>query len=202
MLPSGEIEYYKVILLGNQNVGKTSLINRWVNNKFDNDLSPTIGSSNYFAQVDDYESPIPVSVWDTAGQEQFRAIIPQYIRNSKCAIIVVAANNIESIEAIDSWIEEVSQVVIENTPIVLAVTKIDLVSTNEVAGYIEPYKNKFKSIFYVSALTGVGVEDLFITSAKFAKEFVDLVGQRRRSSIGPDIEIKEPPKPKEESCAC
>ena len=93
------------------------------------------------------------------------------------------------------------QVARENTPIVLAVTKIDLVSMNEVINFIEPYKDKFKDVFYVSALTGDGVNDLFNTAAKLAKEFVDKVGHRR-SSIGVDIEIKEPPKPKEETCAC
>jgi small GTP-binding protein len=201
MLLSSDVEYYKIILLGNQNVGKTSLIKRWISNKFDNDVEPTIGSSNTFAQVDDGESIIHVSLWDTAGQEQYRAIIPQYIRNTKCAIIVASACNTDSISSIDSWISELRSVVSEKVPMVLAISKTDLVDVNEISSLVEPYMDKFTEVFFVSSLTGDGVDELFNRAANHAKEFVATYIPRKESSVGVDIEIREQPK-KEEVCVC
>ena len=73
---------FKIVLLGDQGVGKTSIINRFIFDVFDDQSNPTIGidfiSKSYAAG----DKVLRFQLWDTAGQERFRSLIPNYIRDS------------------------------------------------------------------------------------------------------------------------
>ena len=106
---------YKIVFLGDQAVGKSSIINRFIYDIFDgNDhvmdssiQRPTIGidfiSQNIFLE----EKTIRLQLWDTAGQERFRALIPNYIRDSTVAVIVYDITHRKSFESIQKWIDDV-----------------------------------------------------------------------------------------------
>ena len=194
MQPSTTQQYYKVILLGETSVGKTSLVRRWTDDIFDESIMPTIGSGNFFKIVEDDQGPIPVSLWDTAGQEQYRAIAPQYIRNAKCGIIVASVIDKSSFEKVDEWAQVFKENTYEGTPIILALSKVDLLPFQKVLEMSEPFKDKFQYIFFVSSKIGENVDALFTRAAVLARETVQK--SRRRSE---SIDLAPP---KKETCAC
>lgn len=160
---------YKIILLGNSGVGKTCIAKRWIDGVYADGVEPTLGSANNFKDVSHNDIIIKISLWDTAGQEQFRAIAPIYVRGSHCAIIVVSCIDLESMQNIPLWRNLLLK---ENQiPTILAITKTDLDPTYNIEEAVEPFKDFFSSIFYVSAQNGAGIEDLFTQAAISAREF-------------------------------
>jgi small GTP-binding protein len=161
----------KVILLGNTGVGKTSLSHRLLFGAFDTLSTPTIGAAHGFKEVKVGDKTVKITLWDTAGQEQFRAITPLFIRGAKVAIIVTAANAVDSFHAIPTWLELLESTQDELIPAILCVNKCDLMDplTDEAtAQLIALYTSQFMSVFYASARTGEQIDELFAEAAKVA----------------------------------
>jgi small GTP-binding protein len=169
--PSNRQPARKVILLGNTGVGKTSLATRWIYNDYDPDVAPTIGASNISKEVSLGNKHINVTLWDTAGQEHFRAITPLYVRGARAAIIVASTDAAESFDAIPTWLELLS--CSAETPIaaLLAVNKSDLAdpwADEALSKAIELYRASFLTVFAVSAMYGDQVSELFSEAARIA----------------------------------
>uniref|UniRef100_A0A7M4EPC9 RAB41, member RAS onco family n=1 Tax=Crocodylus porosus TaxID=8502 RepID=A0A7M4EPC9_CROPO len=79
---------FKLVFLGEQSVGKTSLITRFMYDSFDNTYQATIGIDFLSKTMYLEDRTIRLQLWDTAGQERFRSLIPSYIRDSAVAVIV------------------------------------------------------------------------------------------------------------------
>jgi small GTP-binding protein len=86
---------YKIVLLGDSSTGKTSIIDRFVNNKFElkdnvqiHLWQPTIGIDFLGKNVNHHSSTCRLQLWDTAGQERYRSLIPTYLKDAICAIFV------------------------------------------------------------------------------------------------------------------
>jgi small GTP-binding protein len=163
----------KIILLGNTGVGKTSLVTRWVDGHWDPESPPTIGTSNSFKNVEIGQKTVKVTIWDTAGQEQFRSITPLYVRGARAAIIVASTDSPNSFDAIPSWLEMVG----------ITLTKS-----------IELYRSNFVTIFTVSAPTGQKVDELFLKASRIVDN--SLV-EAADAEISPAI---NPPPDKSECC--
>ncbi|EAY10951.1 Ras-related protein, putative [Trichomonas vaginalis G3] len=82
MLQSKPLLTCKIVLLGNSGVGKTSIINKWINGTFDYDAKPTIGADHQTKTVTIRDNTVNAFIFDTAGGEQFQSLTPAYIRNS------------------------------------------------------------------------------------------------------------------------
>lgn len=157
-------QQYKVILLGDSSVGKTSLMNRWLNGTFDNQSKPTIGAANFTKIVHTPSGEmINIVLWDTAGQEQYRTVAPLYVRGSRVAIIVASTTDHESFSSIPFWINLITSTQTSETKKILAINKIDLVdgTDEKISNYIEEYRSVFDHFFLVSAKTGENVNELF-----------------------------------------
>jgi small GTP-binding protein len=162
----------KVILLGNASVGKTSLAARWIYGCFDEAVVPTIGASNSFKEVEIGQRLVRIALWDTAGQEKFRAITPLYIRGACVAIIVAAADSLESFHAIPNWLDLLANTQEDQIPALLAVNKSDLQDPwlhDAMAKLIELYRGSFVTVFCVSAMTGDQVSELFEEAARITE---------------------------------
>ena len=161
---------HKIILLGDSNVGKTSLANRWLCNSYESSTRPTIGATNTLKTIEIDSQPVNISLWDTAGQEQYRAIAPLYVRKAKVAIIVTSACVEASFDSIQFWKNTLSNTGSDEIKIILAVNKIDLIDSDDrkLVDLIEKYKEGFDELLLVSAKTGENVENLFLTAAKMA----------------------------------
>lgn len=125
-LPQAE---FKVVMLGNTNVGKTSLVLRFAEGYYrENSRSPTVGAF-FITKRLLTESGITckVQIWDTAGQAQFRKMAPMYYKTAAAAILCYDVCNVHSFHAVREWVEELSSVIqAGNIVIAIAATKSDL----------------------------------------------------------------------------
>lgn len=160
---------FKLVFLGEQNVGKTSLIARFMYDSWSETYEATIGIDFLSKTVYLDNRTVRLQLWDTAGQERFRCLIPSYIRDSKIAIIVYDVTNMSSFINIGRWLEEVRNERGNDVIIMLVGNKIDLLEKRQIATIEGELKAKQLNIMFIetSAKNGFNVKHLFsrITSA-------------------------------------
>ena len=109
---------YKVLLLGNSNVGKTCISTRFRTGKFEENTNTTIGVDNwskdmkYQGKFNEYN--VKLNVWDTSGQERFRSLTQAYYKGAQGALIVYDITDSSSFEGLNQWIEKVEEYCAEN----------------------------------------------------------------------------------------
>ena len=165
---SSSINNYKIVVLGDINVGKTSILSRFRYGSFDQSYMPTLGIDFFTKNLFYEDKTIRLILWDTAGQERFRSLIPSYLKNADCIIIVYDITNKDSFNSLTHWLNDAKNNTIEGTIFVICGNKIDLkekrVVTNE---EIDEYIKK-ENLLYVecSAQNGEGIKELFNLIAK------------------------------------
>jgi len=134
-MPGRKQALLKVIILGDSGVGKTSLMNQYVNKRFSNQYKATIGADFLTKEVMVDDRLVTMQLWDTAGQERFQSLGVAFYRGADCCILVYDVNSTKSFETLDSWRDEfliqASPRQPENFPFVLLGNKIDLESTKQ-----------------------------------------------------------------------
>jgi len=98
---------YKLVFLGDQSVGKTSIITRFMYDNFDRHYQATIGIDFLSKTMYLEDRTVRLQLWDTAGQERFRSLIPSYIRDSSVAVVVYDVVNRASFLNTSKWVEDV-----------------------------------------------------------------------------------------------
>jgi len=96
----------KVIILGDSGVGKTSLMNQYVNKKFSASYKATIGADFLTKEVLVDDRLVTMQLWDTAGQERFQSLGVAFYRGADCCVLVYDVNNSKSFDTLDSWRDE------------------------------------------------------------------------------------------------
>ena len=99
---------YKLVFLGDQSVGKTSIITRFMYDNFDKHYQATIGIDFLSKTMYLEDRTVRLQLWDTAGQERFRSLIPSYIRDSSVAVVVYDVSNRASFLNTSKWVDDVS----------------------------------------------------------------------------------------------
>lgn len=169
MSTTGKKLRYKITVVGDGRVGKTSLISKYTLGAFDTDYVETIGAqfSKYDKEIDD--DNIRLLFWDIAGQDSFDFLRPSFYRDSDAAIIVFSLEENElgdrSLNNISIWYSEVIQFC-GDIPVFLFANKVDLISENEIEhSKIQELveKNNFIGYYMTSAKTGQGVHNAFNT---------------------------------------
>jgi Ras-related protein Rab-11A len=104
---------FKIIILGEYNVGKTSIIKKYVENEF-NQINKTTINTNIYNKIIrmDNNTIIKLNIWDTAGEEKMNPIIKQYFKDSSGCLIVYDISNKNSFNQIEKWVNEIK----ENSP--------------------------------------------------------------------------------------
>ncbi|CAK7913494.1 GTP-binding protein Ypt6p [[Candida] anglica] len=130
---TGILRKYKIVFLGDQSVGKTSLITRFMYDTFDDQYAATIGIDflSKTMYLEDNKT-IRLQLWDTAGQERFRSLIPSYIRDSHVAVICYDITLKKSFENLTNWINDVKLERGDDVIIVIVGNKSDLGSKRQV----------------------------------------------------------------------
>lgn len=151
---------YKIVLVGNFGVGKTSLIRRFVENSFSEEYLSTIGVSISKKTLGD----ATIMIWDIEGHTEFKPIYKQYLLGAKGFIIVADLLREESIDAIESHIK-LSHEVVNDAPVCIALNKSDMPHTldDEKLNYIKNLSPSVIKILKTSAKSGDAVEELFLT---------------------------------------
>ena len=155
---------FKVVFVGDAAVGKTQIINKFVNDKFDASYKLTVGVE-FAPKVVDFENKkIKLQLWDTAGQESYKSIIKNYYKDSHLIAFVYDINTRDSFNSIlKYWVEDVKKQN-KDAKFLLVGNKCDLkedkrqVTKEEAKKYAEDNNMKF---IEVSAKTGEGINDMF-----------------------------------------
>lgn len=163
----GKLPVLKVVIAGDGNVGKTSLVRRYCEGKFDTSRVATIGVDFQTQTVDLPSGQVKLSIWDMAGQERFRVVRGGFYRGSLTAALVFDITNPSSLTNLESWYQEISEVA-PNQKFIIIGNKIDLerVQGPESA---QAYAARISALYLeTSALTGEGVSVMFETMATLA----------------------------------
>uniref|UniRef100_A0A8I5THP5 small monomeric GTPase n=1 Tax=Pongo abelii TaxID=9601 RepID=A0A8I5THP5_PONAB len=149
---------FKLVFLGEQSVGKTSLITRFMYDSFDNTYQVFC-----FCQFICYLFCVRLQLWDTAGQERFRSLIPSYIRDSTVAVVVYDITNVNSFQQTTKWIDDVRTERGSDVIIMLVGNKTDLADKRQVSIEEGERKAKELNVMFIetSAKAGYNVKQLF-----------------------------------------
>ena len=160
---TAEIPKYKLIFLGDQGTGKSSILNRFVDDKFDPNYQATIGLDFQSKNVKIDNQDIHLLLYDTAGQEKFRSLIPMYTRDANIIILVYDITRKDSFTHIPDWVKDLTNVKLDEVIFGLVGNKIDLEDQRQVTKEEgEKYAQDNNIIFQeVSAKTGDNFSDLF-----------------------------------------
>ena len=104
--PPKETISSKVVILGQSAVGKSSIINRFIHDKFDDFQESTIGAAFFTKTIEKEKFNIKLDIWDTAGQERYRSLAPMYYRGAKVAIVVFDLTDSGTLSTAKIWINE------------------------------------------------------------------------------------------------
>lgn len=154
---------YKLVFLGDQGVGKTSIITRFMYDSFDKNYQATIGIDFLSKTMYLEERTVRLQLWDTAGQERFRSLIPSYIRDSSVAVVVYDITNRASFLNTSKWIEDVRNERGNDVIIVLVGNKTDLSERRQVSVEEGEDKAAKEGIMFIesSAKAGFNIKALF-----------------------------------------
>jgi len=173
---------FKLVLLGDAAVGKSSCVERFVKNEFFEFQQPTIGAAflTQTVALDDYI--VKFEIWDTAGQERYRSLAPMYYRGAAAALVVYDITAQESFQGAKTWIEELQRQGSADIVIGLAGNKMDLETKREVSKEVaQAYAQDNGCIFFeTSAKTGDNVGSIF---TQIAKKLPKNVQQQTADSI-------------------
>jgi len=158
---------FRVVLLGEATVGKTSLLRRYTENTFEDEYKQTLGTTFATKEVDVKDETgsvrgVKLSIWDMGGQSTYRELRRQYMKGSSAAIIVYDVTKPESFMAMSNWFESFREVC-PDAPIFICANKVDLADKRMVPQ--EPgimLRDWFQSEYYeTSAKDGTRVTDVF-----------------------------------------
>jgi small GTP-binding protein len=166
-----KIPVLKVVIAGDGNVGKTSLVRRYCEGKFETSRVATIGVDFQTQVVDLPTGSVKLSIWDMAGQERFRVVRSGFYRGSLVTALVFDVAEITSLHNLKDWLQEISQAN-PNQKFVVVGNKIDL-QRAEGSDTALKFADLINAPYIeTSALSGDGVSDLFVCMATLASEYL------------------------------
>jgi len=153
----------KVVLLGDTNVGKSSIALKFVENVFHEQGEPTTGSSFSIQTVQLKDRTVKFEIWDTAGQEKYRSLAQLYYQGAQAALIIYDITDKDSFANVKYWVSELRGA--KSGPVVIAIVgnKLDLESQRKVPKVeAETFANSCDCIYEeISARTGDNIKDVF-----------------------------------------
>ncbi|XP_035264990.1 ras-related protein Rab-41 isoform X3 [Anguilla rostrata] len=195
---------FKLVFLGEQSVGKTSLITRFMYDSFDNTYQATIGIDFLSKTMYLEDRTIRLQLWDTAGQERFRSLIPSYIRDSAAAVVVYDIANLNSFQQTSKWIDDVRTERGSDVIIMLVGNKTDLADKRQITTEEGEQRAKELNVMFIetSAKTGYNVKQLFRRVAAALPGMDNAPEKSKEDMI--DIKLEKPPEQPvtESSCSC
>jgi small GTP-binding protein len=160
-LPGQEGSQFKVPLIGDANVGKTSIVSRYTSDHFVPNSRPTVGVSTTTISLDINKQNIELSVWDTAGQERFRSLVPLYTRHAAAMVLVFDISSKDSFASLESWLTKLTSEMGVTCPIFICGNKTDLPNAVPQQAVKEWAEEHSVIAHFTSAVTGDGVGELF-----------------------------------------
>jgi Ras-related protein Rab-5C len=163
----GKICQFKVVLLGESAVGKSSLVLRFVKGQFHEYQESTIGAAFLTQTVQIEDTTVKFEIWDTAGQERYHSLAPMYYRGAQAALVVYDITKKESFLKAQNWVRELQRQANANIVIALVGNKLDLGPLRSVEHNEADYYASENNLLFMetSAKTATNVVDLFTAIA-------------------------------------
>lgn len=179
----------KVVILGNGGVGKSSLMNRFVNNEFDSQSFHTIGVEFLNKDIQVEGRTFTMQIWDTAGQERFKTLRTPFYRGADCCMLTFDVTDLPSFENLDMWRKEFAHYAdvrdVDKFPFVVIGNKIDsdgIVVTREMAEtWCAAHGNS--PYFETSAKDNTNVEKAFVSAAAMVKKYAPEIQQTFNDTV-------------------
>ena len=158
-----EIPKYKLIFLGDQGVGKSCILNRFLNDTFTEEYQATIGLDFQSKNIQIENQDIHLLLYDTAGQEKFRSLIPMYTRDANIILLVYDISNRDSFNHLSDWIKDLTNINFNEVIFAIVGNKSDLTGSRAITSEEgKKFADERNFIFQeISAKTGSGFSDLF-----------------------------------------
>ena len=159
---------FKVLLLGDSGVGKSSIILRYIENNFSPNLMNSIGVDFKLKNITVKNKKVKLQIWDTAGQERFRTITTSYYKGAQAIIVVYDITDRDSFDHVKNWMADCDKFAKEGVLRILAGNKFDLNNIRKVGKDEAEELSKKYGIQYieVSAKDNSNVEELFINTTE------------------------------------
>ena len=175
---------FKVVILGDSGVGKTSLVKYEIQNSFIINNDSTIIFEHSFKNFSIMGKNVRLQIWDTCGKEMYRSSVQNFYRSSLCIFVVFSLESLDSFNKVNQWIEEIKENNSEEYILVLVGNKSDLTPPRKVEkDIIEEYckNNGIENYFEVSSKNGENVHELFKTVVKqlFLKFALPIINDNR-----------------------
>ena len=173
-----QMETFKIVLLGESGVGKTSIISQFIDQTFQEDIQISTGgtfSSKTFSY--DHGKLLKFEIWDTAGQERYRSLTKMFYKDANAAVLVYDITHKISFEELQSyWFEQIKESAPSNIILSVVANKSDLIKEEEVdEEKAREYANEIGAFFCTtSAKNSSGINDLFLQIAKKHTGFDDI----------------------------
>ena len=175
----------KVVLVGESGVGKTSIINRYLNNTYNENQKSTFAPKfkNKVLNYPEYNKSISFDIWDTAGQEAYRSITKNFYVNAAIGIMVYDIRNRESFENIKKyWSQQLKDSGVQNIVLAIAGNKCDIFNEEEVSeNEAREYAESIGAVFQLtSCKENIGIDELFKESGKRFLEANKLIAKEKK----------------------
>lgn len=165
---ANKICQFKLVLLGESAVGKSSLVLRFVKGQFHEFQESTIGAAFLTQTVCLDDTTVKFEIWDTAGQERYHSLAPMYYRGAQAAIVVYDITNTDTFARAKNWVKELQRQASPNIVIALAGNKADIANKRAVElQEAQTYADDNSLLFMeTSAKTAMNVNEIFMAIAK------------------------------------
>ena len=172
---------FKILILGETGVGKTSLLMRYVEDEFTNAHLPTIGIDFKIKEVSINHKIYKLQIWDTAGQERFRTITKTYYRSSNGIILTYDVTNLNSFNKIRHWIQQINENAPEGVSKILVGNKCDKsdkkISKEQGIKTADSYRMKF---YETSAKNNNNINEAFKDLIKNILEICPIIIKKKK----------------------
>jgi len=192
---------FKIVFLGDMSVGKTCIISQFMYGTFDATHQPTIGIDFLSKTIYLDDQTVRLQLWDTAGQDRFRALIPSYIRDASAAVVVFDITSRQSFLSVDKWVEDVRVERGTQVAIVLAGNKRDQAEKRVISAEEGDKKAAALNAKYleVSARDGTNIQQLFLSLAQELPGMKDVQLARNSEDT---VKLGQTRKPTKADCKC
>ena len=164
---------FKLILIGNSGVGKSSIIQRYMKQTFEDSYKCTIGVDFLMKTLEIKGKTVKLQLWDTAGQEKYKSMVASYYRGANVALVVFDITNHSSFDSLPLWIENYYKNGPEQKNIILIGNKKDMVENRQVTQEEAETFSETNNMMYfeTSAKEGDNIEYVFTYAAEKLLEF-------------------------------
>ena len=171
--PSDYQYIFKLILIGNSGVGKSSIIQRYMKNTFEESYKCTIGVDFLMKTLNLKGKTVKLQLWDTAGQEKYKSMVASYYRGANVALVVFDITNHASFDSLPVWIENYYKNGPEEKNIILIGNKKDMEESRQVTRQEAEIFSETNNMMYfeTSAKEGDNIEYIFTYAAEKLLEY-------------------------------